>query len=328
MEPWMINMLGSNAGGSHDLHMLGSNVGGPHDVEVAETQYGSPQEEQEYREAALGEVHGPEYGKLAEVKPTFLSASVAKNTAVQRRRRGGEGGAADEAARHRVPDRLPCCDRRWRRGRGGRDLLQALALGAVPVPPQAPVRALALRLLRRHRVLLGIAALVLALTVFKVRDPVLTMNGVTLEGVDGDLGTATAAHPVSVNATLTADVSIENPNAASFRFRRSETDFYYAGETVGVAYAPRGEVGAGRTVRMNVTLDVLADRISPNVNATDLIFGQDYNLTSYTEIAGRVSVLGIYKRDLDIKMNCSITLELGAFTTVQSKSTTCVANVS
>jgi hypothetical protein len=41
-----------------------------------------------------------------------------------------------------------------------------------------------------------------------------------------------------------------------------------------------------------------------------------------------VSVLGIYKRGLDIKMNCSISLEVGAFTTVQSKSTNCVANVS
>ncbi|CAL4961541.1 unnamed protein product [Urochloa decumbens] len=177
-------------------------------------------------------------------------------------------------------------------------------------------------------VLLGIAALVLALTVFKVKDPILTMNRVTLEGVDGDLVDGTAGHPVSVNATLNADISIENPNVASFAFARSETDFYYAGETVGVAYAPRGEVGAGRTVRMNVTLDVLADRISPNVNATGLIFGQDYDITSYTEITGRVSVLGIYKRDLDIKMNCSITLEVGAFTTVQSKSTNCVANVS
>ncbi|KAL6616024.1 hypothetical protein ACP70R_038294 [Stipagrostis hirtigluma subsp. patula] len=175
-------------------------------------------------------------------------------------------------------------------------------------------------------VVLGIVILVLALTVFKVKDPELTMNRVTLEGIDGDLGTA--RHPVSVNATLTADVSIRNPNVASFRFARSETDFYYAGETVGVAYAPDGEVGADRTVRMNVTLDVLADRISPNVNATDLIFGQDYNLTSYTEITGRVNVLGIYKRDLDIKMNCSITLEMGAFTTVQSKTTNCVANVS
>lgn len=176
-------------------------------------------------------------------------------------------------------------------------------------------------------VLLGITVLVLALTVFRVKDPVLTMNGVTLEGVDGGPG-STPEHPVSVNATLSADISIKNPNVASFAFGRSETDFYYGGETVGVAYAPRGEVGADRTVRMNVTLDVLADRVSPSVNATDLIFGKEYNLTSYTEIAGRISVLGIYKRDLDIKMNCSITLEVRAFTTVQSKATDCVANVS
>ncbi|TVU01678.1 hypothetical protein EJB05_52858, partial [Eragrostis curvula] len=175
-------------------------------------------------------------------------------------------------------------------------------------------------------VILGIVALVLALTVFRVKDPVLTLNRVTLEGVDGDIGTA--RHPLSVNATLNADISIENPNVASFRFARSETDFYYAGETVGVAYAPDGEVGADRTVRMNVTLDVLADRISPNVNASDLVFGQEYNITSYTEITGRVNVLGIYRRDLDIKMNCSITLEVGAFSSVQSKSTDCVANVS
>ncbi|EAY74500.1 hypothetical protein OsI_02392 [Oryza sativa Indica Group] len=175
-------------------------------------------------------------------------------------------------------------------------------------------------------VVVGIVILVLALTVFKVKDPELTMNRVTLEGLDGDLGTS--RHPVSVNATLNADVSLRNPNVASFRFDRSETDFYYAGETVGVAYAPEGEVGADSTVRMNVTLDVLADRISPNVNATDLIFGQDYNLTSYTEISGRVNVLGIYKRNLDIKMNCSITLEVSALSTVQSKSTNCVASVS
>uniref|UniRef100_A0A0E0JNP8 Late embryogenesis abundant protein LEA-2 subgroup domain-containing protein n=1 Tax=Oryza punctata TaxID=4537 RepID=A0A0E0JNP8_ORYPU len=175
-------------------------------------------------------------------------------------------------------------------------------------------------------VVVGIVILVLALTVFKVKDPELTMNRVTLEGLDSDLGTA--RHPVSVNATLNADISLRNPNVASFRFDRSETDFYYAGETVGVAYAPDGEVGAERTVRMNVTLDVLADRISPNVNATDLIFGQDYNLTSYTEISGRVNVLGIYKRNLDIKMNCSITLEVSAISTVQSKRTDCVASVS
>uniref|UniRef100_A0A0D9V5D1 Late embryogenesis abundant protein LEA-2 subgroup domain-containing protein n=1 Tax=Leersia perrieri TaxID=77586 RepID=A0A0D9V5D1_9ORYZ len=177
-------------------------------------------------------------------------------------------------------------------------------------------------------VVIGIVILALALTVFKVKDPELTMNRVTLEDFGGDLRD-TEQRQLSVNATLNADISLKNPNVASFRFDRSETEFYYAGETVGVAYAPDGEVGADRTVRMNVTLDVLADRISPNVNLTDLIFGQDYNLTSYTAISGRVNVLGIYKRNLDIKMNCSITLEVSALSSsVQSKSTNCVASVS
>ena len=51
MEPWIIDMLGSNAGGSHDLNMIGRNAGGSHDLEFAETQYASPQEEQVCREA-------------------------------------------------------------------------------------------------------------------------------------------------------------------------------------------------------------------------------------------------------------------------------------
>ncbi|XP_051225901.1 uncharacterized protein [Lolium perenne] len=174
----------------------------------------------------------------------------------------------------------------------------------------------------------GIVVLVLALTVFKVKDPVFSMNRVTLEDVDGDLLGADGTRPVSVNATLSADVSIKNPNVASFRYGRSETDFYYGGETVGVAYAPAGEVGAGRTARMNVTLDALADRISPHVSFMDLVFGREYDLTSYTEISGRVSVLGIYKRDLHIKVNCSITLEVsGAFSSVESKTMDCLADV-
>jgi len=55
MESWMINMLASNGGGSHDLEMLGTNAGDSHDVEVVETQYACPQEEQVFREAAAVE---------------------------------------------------------------------------------------------------------------------------------------------------------------------------------------------------------------------------------------------------------------------------------
>ncbi|KAF8727338.1 hypothetical protein HU200_018940 [Digitaria exilis] len=195
-------------------------------------------------------------------------------------------------------------------------------------------------------VIVGVVILVLALTVFKVKNPHLTVNAVWLtaisagpsgSGVVGPGGSGIARAPVAANATLTADVSIKNPNAAAFKFSRTETDVYYKGQTVSVAYAPAGRVGADRTVRMNVTVDLLADRIARAMNGTGLVFGQEYGLDTYTEINGTVSVLGIVKKDIEIKLNCSVVvalagaaaaLESGFTSTVQSKSVNCVADVS
>lgn len=163
-------------------------------------------------------------------------------------------------------------------------------------------------------VVLGLVVLILALTVFKVKDPVMTMNSVAVEGVDVGLGEQN--RPLSINATVTADLSIKNPNAASFRFRNSTTEFYFQGQTVGLAYAPSGTAKAHRTVRMNVTVDVFADRVMaaaaayPNVTLGALLGNVvSIDLRSYTAVSGRVSVWGIYKRNLDVRMNCTMTLE-------------------
>nr|CAB3464655.1 unnamed protein product [Digitaria exilis] len=197
-------------------------------------------------------------------------------------------------------------------------------------------------------VIVGVVILVLALTVFKVKNPHLTVNAVWLTAISAGSGSGpgvagpgsgpgVARPPVAANATLTADVSIKNPNAAAFKFSRTETDVYYKGQTVSVAYAPAGRVGADRTVRMNVTVDLLADRIARAMNGTGLVFGQEYGLDTYTEINGTVSVLGIVKKDIEIKLNCAVVvalagaaaaLESGFTSTVQSKSVNCVADVS
>ncbi|KAF6991239.1 hypothetical protein CFC21_008346 [Triticum aestivum] len=185
-------------------------------------------------------------------------------------------------------------------------------------------------------VIVGILILALSLTVFKVKDPRLTMNGVSLAALRAGPGTG-LADPVAANATLTADVSIENPNIASFRFSPSATEVYLGGRTVSVAYVPGGRVGAHGSVRMNVTVDILGDRLSGAVNATGLLLGQAYDLTTYTEMGGTVKVLGIYKKDLEIRMNCSVTVEVGGFAgvlvsgapaSVHSNGVTCAAHVS
>ena len=185
-------------------------------------------------------------------------------------------------------------------------------------------------------VVLGLLILILALTVFKVKDPRLAMHSVSLTALSAGAGSG-LADPVAANATFTADVSIKNPNVASFRFSRSATEVYYRGQTVSVAYVPDGSVGARRTVRMNVTVDILGDRFARVLNVTGLVLGQQYDLTTYTEMNGTVKVLGIYKKELEITMNCSIIVEVGGAagvlapgtpTGVQSQGVSCVARVS
>ncbi|XP_062180382.1 uncharacterized protein LOC133884830 [Phragmites australis] len=185
-------------------------------------------------------------------------------------------------------------------------------------------------------VVVGLLILVLALTVFKVKAPRLTINAVWLTAISAGPGSGLAS-PVAANATLTADVSLKNPNAAAFRFSQSETDVYYRGKTVSVAYAPAGSVGADRTTRMNVTLDLLGDRLAHAMNGTGLVFGQEYDLDTYTTINGTVKVLGIIKKGVEIRLNCSIVIEVGGVaaalvsgvaSTVQSKGVNCVADVS
>ncbi|KAK8949342.1 hypothetical protein KSP39_PZI005782 [Platanthera zijinensis] len=157
-------------------------------------------------------------------------------------------------------------------------------------------------------VLLGVIILILAFTVFRVKDPELTLNSLTIDSLLVP-GIGSLDRPLSVNATLTADISIKNPNIASLRYHNSTTEFYYGGDLVGVAYAPDGNVRARRTVRMNVTVDVLADKVLLDTNATGLALAEgSVNMSSFTDISGRVNLLGLYKRDLDILLNCSFTL--------------------
>jgi Late embryogenesis abundant protein len=174
-------------------------------------------------------------------------------------------------------------------------------------------------------VLLGILILILSLTIFKIKDPSVTMNYIEITDLGTDLRMNDGS--ISTNVTLTANISIKNPNIVSFKFKNSTTDFYYKGQTIGVAYAPNGEAEAYKTTHLNVSLDVLTDQAVEAVpfNISGLFFGQDLNLTSYTDIAGRVNVLGIYKRNIDIILNCSYTIEYSV-SAFETKSTTCVAD--
>lgn len=63
-------------------------------------------------------------------------------------------------------------------------------------------------------VLLVVVAVTLIFTIFKIKEPEIKMNGVTVDNLDMINGTIPRP---GTNISLTADVSVKNPNYASFR---------------------------------------------------------------------------------------------------------------
>ncbi|KAG6786819.1 hypothetical protein D5086_005019 [Populus alba] len=155
-------------------------------------------------------------------------------------------------------------------------------------------------------VILVTAIIVLRFTVFRVKGPVIKMNGVTITKLE--LSNGTTPKP-GVNITLIADVSVKNPNVASFKYFNTTTTLYYDRQIVGEARNGPGHARARRTMRMNVTVDIIPDRMmaNPNLNA-DMSSGI-LSMTTYTRVPGRMKI-AIVKRNIVVKMNCSITLNI------------------
>ncbi|KAF8380147.1 hypothetical protein HHK36_027630 [Tetracentron sinense] len=154
----------------------------------------------------------------------------------------------------------------------------------------------------------AVTIIILAFTVFRIKDPVIKMNGVQVEQLELINGT-TIPRP-GVNMTLTADVSVKNPNVASFKFSNTTTTLYYRGTVVGEARNPPGKAKARRTLRMNITVEIIPDRLMNNPNLKSDVDSKILTMSSYTRIGGRVKIMKIIKKHVIVKMNCTISVNI------------------
>ncbi|KAK7843326.1 late embryogenesis abundant protein At1g64065 [Quercus suber] len=156
--------------------------------------------------------------------------------------------------------------------------------------------------------IIAVIMLVLAFTVFHIRDPMVMMNALTLTNLNLPNGNLRQ----DFNVTLIADVSVKNPNAATFRYDNSTTTIYYHGAVVGEARIPSGKAKARRTVRMNMTVDIIPSKVLAVQNMSSDLISRQLNVSSYTKITGRVKVLNIVNKHVVVAMNCTITYNLSS----------------
>ncbi|XP_010506613.1 PREDICTED: late embryogenesis abundant protein At1g64065-like [Camelina sativa] len=153
--------------------------------------------------------------------------------------------------------------------------------------------------------------LTLVFTVFRVKDPTIKMNRVMVNGLDSVMGTD-RVQLLGTNISMIVDVSVKNPNMASFKYSNTTTDIYYKGTVVGEARGLPGKARPHRTSRMNLTVDIMIDRIladpglSREVSTSGLV-----NVWSYTRVGGKVKIL-VVKKHVTVKMNCTMAVNITA----------------
>ncbi|KAL3655645.1 hypothetical protein CASFOL_000041 [Castilleja foliolosa] len=151
----------------------------------------------------------------------------------------------------------------------------------------------------------GSGYIALIFTVFKVKDPVIQMNSVAVALLDLVSGTTTP-WPGS-NMTLDADFSVKNPNYESFRYQNTTTTIYYCGVLIGEARGPPGRARARtrQTMRVNVTVDVMTDRVISQPRLGSDISSELLTMSSYTVVDGRVKILMIRKH-VTVRINMTV----------------------
>ncbi|KAK2995831.1 hypothetical protein RJ640_006170 [Escallonia rubra] len=153
----------------------------------------------------------------------------------------------------------------------------------------------------------AVVVVILIFTVFKVKDPIVKLNNVKIDKLD--LINGTTPRPGS-NMSLTADVSVKNPNYASFKYRNTTTTLFYRGAVIGEARGPPGQTKARRTMNMSLVVEIIVDGLMANPNLQSDVKSGLVDFSSYTRVGGRIKMLKIIKKHVIVKMNCTMSINM------------------
>lgn len=154
-------------------------------------------------------------------------------------------------------------------------------------------------------VILAAFALVFSIAVLRVDKPHAQLRSVSVK----NLRHGTSPSP-SLNATLTAQVSIRNKNFGAFDFDNGTATLRYEGMVVGEKKFSGGHVEARKTARMNVTFDVRSEKLWEDRNLSSDINSGRVNLTAYAQMTGKVRVMKVVTKRTTATVNCTMTLNL------------------
>ncbi|KAL1556235.1 hypothetical protein AAHA92_11886 [Salvia divinorum] len=153
---------------------------------------------------------------------------------------------------------------------------------------------------------LSLIILLLAFTVFKPRHPVITVNSIAVSDLNFSFDVARLG--VRFNLSLDTNVTARNPNRVGFRYADSSAVLRFRGGDVGEVPIPAGEIGAGETRNLDLTLVLMTDRLIFDSDFYAEAFSGTLRFETFIRMAGKVRVVfdirvvSYTSCDLDIRL--------------------------
>ncbi|KAK9274545.1 hypothetical protein L1049_021794 [Liquidambar formosana] len=160
-----------------------------------------------------------------------------------------------------------------------------------------------------------IIILIVFFTVFKPKDPQISVNAVQLPAFSISNNTA--------NFTFSQYVSVKNPNRAVFSHYSSTLQLLYSGSQVGFMFIPAGKIESGRTEYMAATFTVLSFPLSVAPAAAEaglgpplsdvgngFRLGPTLEIESRMDMAGRVRILHFFTHHVEAKAGCRVAISV------------------
>ncbi|KAE9600755.1 hypothetical protein Lal_00011304 [Lupinus albus] len=149
---------------------------------------------------------------------------------------------------------------------------------------------------------------ILGLTVFKAKHPIITVDSVTLKDLDMNLDILKLR--VDLNVTLNVDASVMNPNKVGFKYSDSTALLNYRGKLIGEAPLPAGEISSDETKGFNLTLTIMADRLLSDSQVYSDFTNGSLPLNTFVRISGKVNVFGFIKVHVVSSSSCDFAVSI------------------
>ncbi|XWS23002.1 hypothetical protein CRYUN_Cryun29cG0084000 [Craigia yunnanensis] len=154
-------------------------------------------------------------------------------------------------------------------------------------------------------VIIAIVLTTLALTVFKPKNPEITVYPQGFESIAFGLG---GFSNTTVNATVGMVVAINNRNYGSFKFKNATAFVNYRGGVVAEVQIDESLVPAHGKLNISTSTDIMVDRLISNTSFWADVFAGSVNFTTEATVHGKVTMLNIFKLHASVPSKCDISI--------------------